>query len=44
MSGDLTVESRAGAGARFVLKLPRASVDPSRIEPRTGESRVVTKT
>jgi signal transduction histidine kinase len=41
MGGDLTVESRVGAGASFRLTLPRAEVADPTIRPRSGEHPVV---
>jgi signal transduction histidine kinase len=37
MGGDLTVESRVGAGASFTLTLPRTEVADPAIRPRSGE-------
>ena len=37
MAGDLTVESNAGGGARFVLTLQRGSAERASREPFTGE-------
>ena len=41
MGGDLTVESSAGDGARFILTLPRADYVPENAYLRSGEMRIV---
>ena len=41
MGGDLTVESRVGAGASFTLTLPRAEAADPTIRPRSGEHPIV---
>jgi signal transduction histidine kinase len=37
MAGDLTAEGRLGGGGRFVLVLPRGTVDPKALPPVSGE-------